>query len=86
MVENSATLHGQELVGSHHATDSRAGDTKAQVTSGTTRQANMQQRAALLALNQFVEYCAGAEEEKWYKYVCRIVEKTYYRRPPGGPS
>lgn len=46
-----------------------------QVTSETTRQASMQQRATLLALNQFVEYCAGAEEEKWYKYVCRIVEK-----------
>lgn len=29
MAENSATLHGQELVGSQHATDSRAGDTKA---------------------------------------------------------
>lgn len=29
MVENSATLHGQELVGSQHATDNRAGDTKA---------------------------------------------------------
>lgn len=43
MVENSATLHGEELVGSQHATDSRAGDTK---TTGDTRDAKSSKYAA----------------------------------------
>lgn len=67
MVENSATLH---------ATDSRAGDTKA---TGDVRGNTLSKHAAegsSVGTQPVREIlCCTSAEEEWYKYACRIVEE-----------
>jgi len=77
MVENSATSHREELVGSQHATDGKAGDTKAI----SNIQGNMSGEHAVEGSSAGTQLVCGilrgtsAEEEEWYKYACRIVQE-----------
>ncbi len=77
MVENSATPHGEELVGKQHTTDGRAGDTKARgdVQGDTSGEHVAEGNSAGTQPIRGTLRGTSAEEEEWYKCACRIVRE-----------
>lgn len=77
MAENSATPHGEELVGSQHATNGRAGGTKpiGDIEGDTSGKHVAKGSSSGTQLVHVILRGTSAEEEEWYKYACRIVEE-----------